>query len=51
MGTKVFKTSPKVRFSVFKKMLEDKKRIQKHLHKGDSVNDLKDSKIKFAKPL
>ncbi len=51
MGTKIFKIPSKVKSAAFKKVLEDKKRIQNHLHKGGSVDDLKKSKIKFVKPL
>ncbi len=36
--------------SIFKKMLEDKKAIRKHLQKGGKLSELKE-KFKFVKPL
>ena len=35
---------------IFKKMLEDKNAISKHLKKGGKISDLKD-KFKFVKPI
>jgi hypothetical protein len=36
--------------SIFKKMLEDKKAIHKHLQKGGKLADIK-NKYRFVKPL
>ncbi|HPH87908.1 MAG TPA: hypothetical protein PKV76_05515 [Chitinophagales bacterium] len=47
---KINKTLNSKGATIFKKMLEDKDAISKHLKKGGKLSELKD-KFKFVKPL